>query len=71
MEQTTLFKIHNRILERNTEISITGESGRFKYLYQNNSDGSITCYGGKTGHAMYRSFMPNRVKRIHSKKKLR
>ena len=71
MEQTTLFKINNRILERNTEISITGESGRFKYIHNNNIDGSITCYGGKTGHAMFRSFTPDRVKRIHYKKKLR
>jgi hypothetical protein len=65
------FKVHNRILERNTEITIDGEAGRFKFISMNASDGSITCFGGRQGYGMFRSFMPDRIKRVHYKKKMR
>jgi hypothetical protein len=63
-------KIHNRIVDTTTEISIDGEAGRFKFLYVN-ADGSVCCYGGKQGHGMFRSFNTDRIKRVHYKKKMR
>lgn len=71
MNSNQTLKIHNRIIEHNTEISIDGEAGRFKFISINASDGSITCFGGRQGYAMFRSFMPDRVKRVHYKKKMR
>jgi hypothetical protein len=69
--ETSSFKIHNRIIEQGTELSIIGETGRFKFMYVFDRDNSLTVYGGRNGHAMFRSFMPNRVSRVHTKKKLR
>jgi Na+-transporting NADH:ubiquinone oxidoreductase subunit NqrF len=69
--ETKPLKINNRVIEQGTELSIIGETGRFKFMYVFDRDHSITVYGGKNGHAMFRSFMPNQVSRVHTKKKLR
>jgi hypothetical protein len=31
----------------------------------------LTCWGGRQHHEMYRSFSPDKIKRVHSKPKLR
>jgi Na+-transporting NADH:ubiquinone oxidoreductase subunit NqrF len=69
--ETPSFKIHNRVVEQGTELSVNGESGRFKFLYVNESDGSITVYGGKNGYGMFRSFAVDRIRRVHTKKKMK
>lgn len=65
------FKINGRIVERGTELSVAGERGRFRFLYLNPSDGSLTCYGGVQGHEMFRAFRVERVRTVHSKSKTR
>lgn len=65
------FKYNNRWLERGTEFSVHGVSGRFKFFAYNERDHSVTCYGGKQGHGMWRSFKVDRIKRIHWKPKMR
>lgn len=69
------YKIHGRNLERGTELSIQGERGRFKfvqYVYNPELDVDwIDVIGGKRGVKEFRSFRPERVKRVHWKKKLR
>lgn len=64
-------KIHGRVLEAGvTELSVTGERGRFVYRYVN-KDGSITCYGGTQGRERMRSFRIDRIKTVHIKKHIR
>lgn len=61
-------KIHGRVLEPGqTEISITGERGRFTFFGIYPGDGSVMCYGGQPGREKWRSFHPDRVKTIHRK----
>lgn len=64
-------KINGRIVEPGTELSITGERGRFRFVAVFTGDGSLTCYGGTQGHEMFRSFRPERVRTVHSKSKTR
>jgi hypothetical protein len=48
-------------------MAIKGERGRFKFLYPTWSSGgklSLTFVGGPPGHECYRSFYPERVKKI-------
>jgi len=67
--------INGRHVEKGTEISITGERGRFKFLrhiYNPAIDVEwIDCYGGKKGTWEWRSFHLVKVKRVHYKKKIR
>lgn len=67
--QTDTLKVNGRLIEDGTEISIQGEPGRFIFRWLTGPD--LTCWGGKTGHEMYRSFPLSRVRRVHSKPKMR
>ena len=64
-----------RVLEPDVEFSVTGESGRFRYCYQWEPDGSITAWGPVNNNgsqdAQWRSFPPERVRTIHRLKKER
>ena len=68
-------QIHNRNVEKGTELSIQGERGRFhflRYVYNPNIDVEwIDVVGGKKGVREFRSFRPQRVKRVHWKRKMR
>ena len=62
-------KVNNRNLEPGTEFSVKGEPGRFIFRWMTGD--AITAWGGRLGHEMYRSFDPSKIKRVHSKPRLR
>lgn len=69
------YMVHNRHLVRGTELSIQGERGRFKFVqHVHNPELDVEwvdVIGGKRGVKEFRSFRPERIKRVHYKKKLR
>lgn len=62
-------KINGRNIEPGTELSVVGEPGRFVFRWM--SGDYLTCWGGRTGHEKYRTFRPERVRRVHTKHKMR
>lgn len=66
---TTAWSWHRRqVIAHTTELSITGESGRFVFQrYVRTAAGRewIDVYGGKTNHETIRSFHPRRIKTVH------
>jgi hypothetical protein len=51
-----------------TEVSITNQRGRFRFVNaQTTSQGKLVLnfIGGSSGHEAFRSFYPERVKRVH------
>lgn len=66
-------QINGRYVNVGTELSIENERGRFRFLkhVQTPTAEWIDVVGGATGHKSYRSFRPDRVKRVHWKNKLR
>jgi hypothetical protein len=67
-------KFNGRIVEKDTELSIQGESGRFlfiKYVKTPTCEW-IDCIGGKSErYKQFRSFRPDKIKRVHYKNKTR
>jgi len=67
--------VNSRNVENGTEMSIQGERGRFQFLrhvYNPHIDMEwIDVVGGKKGVREFRSFRPERVKRVHWKKTMR
>jgi len=66
-------QINGRNVVRGTELSITAERGRFLFVkhVQTPTAEWIDVIGGPKGIKMFRSFRPDRVKRVHWKNKLR
>jgi len=67
-------KHNGRIIEKNTELSIQGESGRFLFIkhVQTSTCEWIDVIGGKNGkYKQFRSFRPDRIKRVHYKNRTR
>jgi hypothetical protein len=66
-------QINGRNVSRGTEISIQGESGRFRFLkhVKSGSREWVDVIGGKRGYEAFRSFDISRVKRVHSKNRTR
>jgi hypothetical protein len=64
-----VLKVNGRLIENGTEISVSGEPGRFIFRWMTGPH--LTCWGGRTGHEMYRTFRIDRVRRVHSKPKTR
>lgn len=67
-------KINGRIVEKGTELSIQGESGRFRFLAHIITPTCewIDVIGGKSErYKQFRAFRPERVKRVHWKNKTR
>lgn len=66
---------HNgRRVEQGTELSVSGERGRFRFQAHVMNDGGdcwIDCYGGPPGNEMCRSFAPERVRTVHRTVKTR
>jgi hypothetical protein len=63
-----------RIIVAGTEISITDEPGRFRFIKavtRPNGVQWIDVVGGKEGHTTFRSFHPSRIKRVHWKSVMR
>jgi hypothetical protein len=54
-----------RVLEQGAEFTVKGQ-GRFVFAYEWRPDHAITCFGPVGSQdAMWRSFAPSRVGRIH------
>ena len=70
MVVTTKYQINGRHLERGTEVSISGERGRFRF-FQAVVNGKSEWIDVIDRDRKVRSFYPDRVKRVHYKKKLR
>lgn len=71
---STEYRVNGRVLEPGTEVSITGERGRFRFVrHVINASGAewLDVVGGANKVTMYRSFRPERVKRVHRLAKTR
>lgn len=66
-------KVNGRILTKNTEFSVKGERGRFRFTQYVVSEKSewIDCIGGSKGYEKMRSFSPDSVRRVHVKRTTR
>lgn len=67
-------RINRRVVTKGTELSIKGERGRFCFQRLVETDkGSrwIDVIGGPKGARKYRSFYPERVKKVHRINRLR
>jgi hypothetical protein len=66
-------QINGRIVSEGTELSIRGESGRFRFKAHVVTPKAewIDVIGGKKGYEKWRSFRLDRVKRVHRLKKTR
>ena len=62
-------RVNGRIIEAGTEISVSGEPGRFVFRWMTGP--CLTCWGGRIGHEKYRSFPLSKIRRVHSKPKTR
>jgi hypothetical protein len=60
-------QINGRSVTLGTELSIVGESGRFRFIKHVKTPDVewIDVIGGKKGHEMWRSFGLDRVKTVH------
>ena len=66
----TEMQINGRNVIKGTELKISGERGRFRFMnYTKTDKGSewITVWGGPKGMECTRSFTLDRVKTVHSK----
>lgn len=65
-------QVNGRWLNVDSEVTINGERGRFRYTgFSHSSEGKLILHfvGGSNGHDMMRSFYPDRVKTVHNKKR--
>lgn len=66
----TEIQVNGRNLTPGTEVSITNERGRFRFVRQVTTDKQV-CWidvvGGSKGAEVFRSFYPSRVKHVHYK----
>lgn len=67
MQRTTSVKFHGRILEEDVEFQVPWE-GRFRFKYADLDEAgeivAITGWGGPSGHGSWRTFAPERIKRV-------
>lgn len=59
---------NGRHLVPGTEVSIRGERGRFRFINAQETKAGLTVLnfvGGPSGHEVFRSFYPERVRRVH------
>lgn len=59
---------NGRHLVPGTEVSIRGERGRFRFISAQETKAGLTVLnfvGGSSGHEAFRSFYPERVRRVH------
>lgn len=68
---TSFIAASGRHLAPDTEVSIYGERGRYRFVrHVINSEGAewLDFIGGPKGVIQYRSFRPDRIKRVHTKR---
>ena len=68
----TEIQINGRHVIKGTELKISGERGRFRFMKQVTTEKGVTwidVYGGPKGAECMRSFYPDRIKTVHSKNK--
>lgn len=62
-------RVHGRELHPgSTEVSITGERGRFRFMRATTTSSDRVVFdfiGGTAGHECWRSFYPERIKTVH------
>lgn len=61
-------RMHGRELLPGTEVSISGERGRFRFVSATTTSANrlvLDFIGGPAGHECWRSFYPERVKTVH------
>jgi hypothetical protein len=70
-EVTTELQINGRYVKKGTELKISGERGRFRFLQHVKTQGAewIDVWGGPKQKEQTRSFYLDRVVRVHSKNK--
>ena len=60
--------VNGRHLAPGTEVSITGERGRFRFVKRVVRDSGVEWldfWGGPKGHEQLRSFAPSRIRTVH------
>lgn len=68
----TELQVNGRYVVKGTELKISGERGRYRFIKQVTTEKGITwidVYGGAKGYECIRSFSPDRIKTVHSKNK--
>lgn len=68
IEYLTEVIANRRHLVPGVEVSVRGERGRFRFVNaQVTSAGKLVCnfIGGAAGHEAFRSFYPDRIRRVH------
>ena len=61
-------RVHGRDLVPGTEVSITGERGRFRFIRATTTSTNRIVFdfiGGTAGHECWRSFYAERVRTVH------
>jgi hypothetical protein len=68
---STEIQINGRNVSPGTELKISGERGRFRFIKHVNTGEAewIDVWGGTKGGETWRSFRPDRVKTVHYKNK--
>jgi hypothetical protein len=69
-EYTTELQINGRNVTAGTELKITGERGRFRFIRVVKTPGGkewLDVWGGAKGSEQWRSFRTDRVRRVHYK----
>ena len=70
----TVVRVHGRDLQPGTEVSISGERGRFRFIRATTTSAHrvvLDFIGGQPGHECWRSFYPERVKTVHRLNRVR
>lgn len=64
-------QVNGRKIVPETELSITGEAGRFRFIRHVKTETSewIDVVGGRKGWTMWRSFNQDRIRTVHWKNK--
>lgn len=70
---TEKIQINGRWVSQGTELSITDERGRFRFIQHVKTPTAewIDVIGGYANYKAFRSFRPERVRRVHWKNKTR
>jgi len=69
-EYATEIQINGRNVSAGTELKITGERGRYRFIRSVKTDKGIEwidVWGGPKGSEQWRSFKSDKVKRVHYK----
>lgn len=72
VHQNYEIQVNGRWLNIDSEVSIYGERGKFRYLgHSLTPEGKLVLnfVGGKNGRELLRSFYPEKIKTIHNKNK--